>query len=377
MKTKKMSDTERGFLFFYDWLPAFRQLSGEDFKCLFLAMIDYQRDGTEPPEFEGVANVIGLFVFPQLERRKQYVENGINSRKNAVPAPETAQEAGQITDRTSYRATAPTSGRTSGHTTAPASGPSLLPHQDKDQKQDKDKNKTADEPQTTPAAAGGGARVNGGSAAVSAVPGVPSVSEIPSVTASFAAAGGGVDGGIADGENFIEMSEDTAAVPPRLTDDRKKTEKSGVSRIAVSSESAESSEIADSADSADSAEKCGNNAGTASEPDFDVFWARYPKHTARTEAKRIFEGLSLDAEQFGELLRLVDEWSGSPEWAREDGRFISRADTFLEDTFKGRRRPPSLCREHARGHAATFDVDEFFKAALRRSYAGAELPPIP
>ena len=75
--------------------------------------------------------------------------------------------------------------------------------------------------------------------------------------------------------------------------------------------------------------------------------------------------------------RLVDECPGSPEWAREDGRFISRADTFPEDTFKGRRRPPSLCRENARGHASAFDFDEFFKAALRRSYSGTELPPIP
>ncbi len=62
-------NTSKGFLFFYDWEKAFSNLDGEDFKTLFLAMLNFQRDGTQPPEFNGTVGIIADFVFPQLERR--------------------------------------------------------------------------------------------------------------------------------------------------------------------------------------------------------------------------------------------------------------------------------------------------------------------
>ena len=61
---------ERGFLFFYDWLPAFEGLTPKDFKTLFLAMCRYQMDGTPPPDFSGKAKVLETLIFPQLDRRK-------------------------------------------------------------------------------------------------------------------------------------------------------------------------------------------------------------------------------------------------------------------------------------------------------------------
>ena len=33
-------------------------------------MVDYQKNDTEPPEFQGKTKFLAMFVFPQLERRK-------------------------------------------------------------------------------------------------------------------------------------------------------------------------------------------------------------------------------------------------------------------------------------------------------------------
>lgn len=65
-----MAQSDKGFLFFFDWLEPFEILDGEEFKKIFFSMLRYQRDGTPPPEFDGAAKIVASFVFPQLERRQ-------------------------------------------------------------------------------------------------------------------------------------------------------------------------------------------------------------------------------------------------------------------------------------------------------------------
>ncbi len=67
---------EKGFLIFYDWIPAFEALTPKDFKALMLAMWRYQMDGTPPPEFSNKAKAIATFIFPQIDRRKYMSEIG-------------------------------------------------------------------------------------------------------------------------------------------------------------------------------------------------------------------------------------------------------------------------------------------------------------
>lgn len=71
-----MPKTDNGFLFFFDWVKPFGQLSGDDFKEIFFAMIEYQQNGTPPPEYDGTLGIVASFVFPQLERRKACSEAG-------------------------------------------------------------------------------------------------------------------------------------------------------------------------------------------------------------------------------------------------------------------------------------------------------------
>ena len=71
-----MGKKDNGFLLFYDWKAPFAALSGDECKKILMAMFDYARDGTEPPEFEGMAQMAACFIFPAMKRRKESVENG-------------------------------------------------------------------------------------------------------------------------------------------------------------------------------------------------------------------------------------------------------------------------------------------------------------
>lgn len=79
----------KGLLFYYDWKLPFETLSGDDFKSLFLAMLDYSKDGTPPPEFEGAAKIAAAFVFPTIDRAKEAAEAG---RRGGLKAKQIREE---------------------------------------------------------------------------------------------------------------------------------------------------------------------------------------------------------------------------------------------------------------------------------------------
>ena len=68
-------NTEKGMLLFYDWVDALKCLNPEEMKKMLLAMVEYHRDGTPPPEFEGEgAKMISHFIFPQLRRMRESMD---------------------------------------------------------------------------------------------------------------------------------------------------------------------------------------------------------------------------------------------------------------------------------------------------------------
>ena len=65
-----MTNPDKGLILFYDWKSCFELLSGDECKKLILAMIDFSRDGKEPPDLEGMAQMAVNFIFPQIKRAK-------------------------------------------------------------------------------------------------------------------------------------------------------------------------------------------------------------------------------------------------------------------------------------------------------------------
>lgn len=72
---------DKGLLFFYDWQTAFEALSGDECKALLLAMLDYRREGIEPPKFEGGAKIAAAFIFPAIDRS---IERASSGRKGGL-----------------------------------------------------------------------------------------------------------------------------------------------------------------------------------------------------------------------------------------------------------------------------------------------------
>ena len=71
-----MAKTDKAMALFYDWLDAFEQIPADDFKALICAMMRFAKDGTEPPEFSGLAQMAALFIFPMLKRSRENAAAG-------------------------------------------------------------------------------------------------------------------------------------------------------------------------------------------------------------------------------------------------------------------------------------------------------------
>ena len=84
-----------GFLFLYDWLPAFEALPPKDFKELLLALIRLQREGEPLPPFKNPnCTLFGSMIAPAIARRLAGQKGG-----NATQA--TTQASEQATTQAS------------------------------------------------------------------------------------------------------------------------------------------------------------------------------------------------------------------------------------------------------------------------------------
>jgi hypothetical protein len=114
---------------------------------------------------------------------------------------------------------------------------------------------------------------------------------------------------------------------------------------------------------------------------FEEFWEGYPKKMGRDEAEQAFFSVVADRECFDRVMDGLAAWCASDEWQEQGGRFVPRAAVFLRDRRflmppttrdrgDGGGKQSTADRAHGgeRKRAQSFDIDDFFEAALRRSY---------
>lgn len=321
---------ENGFLFFYDWTEVFERLAPKEFKELFLAMLKYQRDGVEPPQFTGKAEIAAMFLFPQISRRKYCMESG---KKGGAKRVESGNGKGTVPEGAPDPSLEPS--------LEPSPEPPLqgsVKHKDKDKDIDKDKDQDQDQDQDS-------------------LPLTPS-DELP------AAAGSSLSLGEREGTD---------------ADGEKDTEKGAKASPA--------------ADGTEGGEK------DKEEVRFLRFWEVYPRKLGKSEARRVFQRLPPSEEFLGELCRAVGVWKASSQWAKENGQFIPYPATFLKrrlwedlpetggsapaDRARGARIAGAKDRAGSLGagdasapsvltEEPSFDTEDFFTAALRRSYGGID-----
>ena len=76
---------EQGVFIFYEWFSAAKVLSGLEFKKLFLAIAEYQLNGTEPPSFTPKGEALARVIFPCIKRRidgAKFAERGAQEFKS-------------------------------------------------------------------------------------------------------------------------------------------------------------------------------------------------------------------------------------------------------------------------------------------------------
>lgn len=107
---------------------------------------------------------------------------------------------------------------------------------------------------------------------------------------------------------------------------------------------------------------------------FEKFWEKYPKKTARKEALTIWQALDPDEALIERILAAVDAQSATQAWQTEGGRYVPMAAVWLEgERWNDEVAPPR--GDGGEEGASTFDVDEFWEAALAKSYGESEVHP--
>lgn len=99
---------------------------------------------------------------------------------------------------------------------------------------------------------------------------------------------------------------------------------------------------------------------------FNEFWKQYPKKVGKAAAQKAWKQVKPDAALFERMMRAVGIAKKSDQWTREGGRFIPNPATWLN---QGRWDDEPV--ESPNQMQSSFDTDEFFEAALRRSYQNA------
>ncbi len=85
-----MEQKNKDFLLFYDWFKIMRNMSHKHAHMLLNAMVEYQAEGIEPPEFPDKIKDVATLMFDQLRRR---MENQINGKKGGEARARAARSA--------------------------------------------------------------------------------------------------------------------------------------------------------------------------------------------------------------------------------------------------------------------------------------------
>lgn len=95
---------------------------------------------------------------------------------------------------------------------------------------------------------------------------------------------------------------------------------------------------------------------------FEEFWDSYPRKDAKAQARKAWDKLKPDEEQRGRITSAVNAQRYSEQWSRDGGKFIPYASTWLNQ-----RRWEDEVQMTRKTENSSFDTDEFFAAALKKS----------
>lgn len=97
---------------------------------------------------------------------------------------------------------------------------------------------------------------------------------------------------------------------------------------------------------------------------FEEFWEAYPKKFALEKARAAWEQVVQDEATAERVMQGLEVWKSSEQWKEAGGRYIPKAFVFLEDARYLVMPAPTATPKKPQ----SFDIDDFFAAALAKSY---------
>lgn len=76
-------------------------------------------------------------------------------------------------------------------------------------------------------------------------------------------------------------------------------------------------------------ERCSPSASMSADEGFVVFWEQYPRKVSKQDAAKAWAKLKPSGELLAAIMAAVSAQKVSPEWLKEDGRFVPHAATWL------------------------------------------------
>lgn len=104
---------------------------------------------------------------------------------------------------------------------------------------------------------------------------------------------------------------------------------------------------------------------------FERFWEEYPKKVKRAEAEEAWKAIAPDEALLERMLSAISTQKADEGWRREGGRYIPLPANWLRNR-RWEDVPVVQTTPHAE-QSGTFDTDDFFLEALKRTY-GEEVP---
>lgn len=108
------------------------------------------------------------------------------------------------------------------------------------------------------------------------------------------------------------------------------------------------------------------NQDGSGEKRFEEFWREYPKKTGKAEARKAFFAVDPDDTLLRKMTDAIKEQKDGKQWKSEGGRYIPSPALWLSRE-QWEDEPCEMTEERTRENSS-FDTDDFFEAALRRSY---------
>jgi len=98
---------------------------------------------------------------------------------------------------------------------------------------------------------------------------------------------------------------------------------------------------------------------------FDEFWKSYPKKIGKGAAEKAYKKIKPTAELQSQILSAVEKAKQTEQWQKQNGQFIPHPATWLnqkrwEDEYQ-------ISNTNSEGIESSFDTDECFQAAVKRS----------